>query len=73
MARLVAILRVANGIDRSHKQKFTDIRIRLVDKELQINVSTKKDITLEKGLFSNRADFFEQIYHVRPVIRQKKD
>ena len=71
MTRLCAILRLANGLDRSHKQKFTDIRIRLIDNELQINVSTKKDITLEKGLFRDRAEFFEQIYHVRPVIRQK--
>ena len=67
-----AILRLANGLDRSHKKKFTDVRIRLREGQLQITVSTKKDITLEKGLFDNRANFFEEVFSVRPVIRQRE-
>ena len=35
-------------------------------------VDTKADITLEKGLFSNRAAFFEEVFGIKPVIRQKK-
>jgi exopolyphosphatase/guanosine-5'-triphosphate,3'-diphosphate pyrophosphatase len=72
ITKLTAILRLANGLDRSHKKKFTDVRIRLREGQLQISVSTKKDITLEKGLFSRRADFFEEIFSVRPVIRQRE-
>ena len=72
VTRLTAILRLANGLDRSHKKKFTDIKIRLREGELQIIVSTKKDITLEKGLFDNRAHFFEDVFSVRPVIRQRE-
>ena len=72
VAKLTAILRLANGLDRSHKKKFTDVRIRLREGQLQINVSAKKDITLEKGLFSKRAGFFEEIFSVRPVIRQRE-
>lgn len=71
MTKLTAILRVANGLDRSHKKKFTDFKVRLRDGQLLITVSTKKDITLEKGMFGKRADFFEEIFSVRPVIRQK--
>ena len=37
-----------------------------------INVDTAADITLEKGLFTNRANFFEEVFGVKPVIRQKK-
>ena len=37
-----------------------------------ISVSSGVDITLEKGLFSNRAAFFEEVFGVRPVIRQRK-
>ena len=72
VTKLTAILRLANGLDRSHKKKFTDIRIRLREEQLQIIVSTKKDITLEKGLFDNRATFFEDVFSVRPVIRQRE-
>jgi exopolyphosphatase/guanosine-5'-triphosphate,3'-diphosphate pyrophosphatase len=72
VAKLTAILRVANGLDRTHKQKFKDIKISIKDKELIINIDTRDDITLEKGLFNNRAGFFEEVFGIRPVIRQKK-
>lgn len=72
ITKLTAILRAANGLDRSHKQKFEDIRISIVDNQMVINVYTDEDITLEKGLFGNRADFFEEVFSLRPVIRQKK-
>ena len=72
VTKLTAILRLANGLDRSHKKKFTDVRIRYREGQLMINVSTKKDITLEKGLFAGRAGFFEEVFSVRPVIRQRE-
>ena len=73
ITKLVAILRVANALDRSHKQKFGEVRLVMKDKELAIHVNTKADITLEKGLFPPKADYFEEVYHVRPVIHQKKN
>lgn len=72
IGKLTAILRVANGLDRSHRQKFRDLRVRVRDEQLQIVVYTDQDISLEKGLFGRRADFFEEVYGIRPVIRRKK-
>lgn len=72
IAKLTAILRIANGLDRSHKQKFKDVKTTLKDEELIITVDTQEDITLEKGLFGERAAFFEEVFSVRPVIRQKR-
>ena len=72
IAKLTAIMRIANGLDRTHKQKFKDVTVELKDRKLVINVDTTADITLEKGLFTNRADFFEEVFGVKPVIRQKK-
>lgn len=72
IAKLTAILKIANGLDRSHKQKFKDVKTTLKDEQLIITIDTPVDITLEKGLFSRRADFFEEVYSVKPVIRQKK-
>lgn len=31
------------------------------------------DITLEKGLFKRKADFFEEVYGIKPVLKQKKE
>lgn len=72
IAKLTAILKIANGLDRSHKQKFKDIKTTLKEEQLLITVDTQEDITLEKGLFQRRADFFEEVYSVRPIIMQKR-
>ena len=70
--KLTAILRVANALDRSHKQKMQDCRFELKDSELVISTKSKEDIALEKGLFVDKAEFFEEVYGIKPVIRQKK-
>lgn len=72
IAKLTAILRLANGLDRSHKQKFGNVKIALREDELIITVDTNEDITLEKGLFGTRAGFFREVYNIRPTIRRKR-
>ncbi len=72
IAKLTAIIRVANALDKSHKQKFKDIKAMLKEDELLLIVDSNMDITLEKGLFQEKADFFEEVYSVRPIIRQKR-
>lgn len=72
IAKLTAILRLANGLDRSHKQKFKTIKAQMKDSELILSVDTAADITLEKGLLADKAQFFEEVFSIRPVIRQKR-
>lgn len=72
IAKLTAILKLANGLDRSHKQKFKNVKAVLKEDQLIITVDTNEDITLERGLFGARATFFGEVYSVRPVIRQKR-
>lgn len=73
VAKLTAILRIANAMDRSHKQKFRDFKLTLKEDELVITAETLEDISLEKAFFSEKADFFEEMYGIRPVLKQKKD
>lgn len=72
IAKLTAILRVANTLDRSHRQKLKNIRIALGEEELVIRVETPEDISLEQGLFPEKADFFREVFSIRPVIKKKK-
>lgn len=72
IAKLTAVLKLANGLDRSHKQKFKDIKVGLKDHDLMITVNTNEDITLERGMLGERSDFFEEVFSVRPVIKQKR-
>lgn len=70
--KLNAILRISNALDRSHRQKFSNVVFQLKEKELQIIVNTLEDITLERGLFEKKADYFEEVYGIRPTIIQKR-
>ncbi|MBR1693767.1 MAG: exopolyphosphatase [Lachnospiraceae bacterium] len=72
VAKLTAILRLATGLDRSHRQKFRNIKAVLKDDELIITVDTADDITLEKGLIGKKAGFFEEVFSVKTVIKQKR-
>ncbi len=72
VAKLVAILKVANAMDRSHKQKITKFSVTIKNKQLVIMADTVHDIALESGLFESKANFFEDAYGIRPVLRQKR-
>ena len=72
IAKLTAILRLANAMDRSHKQKLADCRVAVRNGQLVVNTSYGGDITLESAAFENKADFFEEIFGIRPVLKQKR-
>lgn len=72
IAKLTAILKVANGLDRSHKQKLKAVRATLKDEELILTLDSQEDIVLEKGLFGKRAKFFKEVFNIQPVIKQKR-
>ena len=72
IAKLVAILRVANAMDRSHKQKASAYNIVVKYKQLLITIDTLYDLTLERGLFTDKAEFFELVYGIKPVLKQKR-
>ncbi len=72
VAKLVAILRLANSMDRSHKQKLTGAKISVKDGMLLVSTSYEGDITLERIAFEQKEEFFEEIYGIRPVLKQKR-
>jgi exopolyphosphatase/guanosine-5'-triphosphate,3'-diphosphate pyrophosphatase len=73
IAKLAAILRVANALDRSHKQKIKDIHVSLKGNHtMQILVDTMEDLTLEQALFHEKAEFFQEVYSIRPILKVKR-
>jgi len=72
IAKLTAILRLANSMDRSHKQKLSDSRMNVKEGKLVVTTSYEGDMTLEALSFNQKADFFEEIFGIRPVLRQKR-
>ena len=72
VCKLAAILRVSNAMDRSHKQKIQELRVNLKDTKMILTVDTLEDITLEQGLLREKAEFFEDVFGITPVLRRKK-
>lgn len=72
VAKLSAILRVSNAMDRSHKQKFKNVRAAVKGRELVITIETIDDIALEKALFNSKTTYFENVFSMRPVIKEKR-
>ena len=72
VAKLAAILRVANAMDRSHRQKFKHVKAVIKNKKLVITIESMDDIALEKGLLAAKAGIFEEIFGLKPVIREKR-
>ena len=72
IAKLSAILRISNALDRGHQQKIQQYTVTLKENELLIVADTPMDITLEIGLFKEKCDYFEKVYGIRPVLRQKR-
>lgn len=72
IAKLAAILRIANILDKSHLQKIDNISITIKGDNMVISADTYEDISLEAGLFESRADFFEAVYGIRPILRQRR-
>jgi len=73
VAKLTAILRLANSLDRSHKQKLKGLKAQLKEGELILQVETLEDITLEACFFEQRAEFFTEVFSITPVLKQKKN
>lgn len=72
IAKLTAILRLANSMDRGHKNKLADCRVTVKGSQLIISTTYGGDVTLESISIEQKADFFEEIFGLRPVLKQKK-
>lgn len=68
VAKLAAMIRLADAIDRSHRQKALPCDIRLRGEILEFKIAPLEDYSLEKWTFEDKADFFENVHGVRPVL-----
>jgi exopolyphosphatase/guanosine-5'-triphosphate,3'-diphosphate pyrophosphatase len=68
--RLAAILRIAEGLDHSHRQRVTQLRAAFQRTAVGLQITARGDAT-EDLLDANRsAELFEKEFHVRLYFRQ---
>ncbi|MCH5264928.1 MAG: exopolyphosphatase [Lachnospiraceae bacterium] len=72
IVKLNAILKTANVLDKSNRQKIKNVGVTLEDGILTITADTMADITLEKGLFHQKADVFQEVFGIRPTLKQRR-
>lgn len=69
VAKMAAILRVADALERSHSQRVRSIDVSRQDGRLVITVPDVDDLSLEQMALRQKGDMFQQIYGLKVVLR----
>lgn len=72
IAKLTALLRLACAMDKSHRGKLSSSHLCVRGNQLLIKTSYAEDVTLETMAIEEKGDFFEEIYGIRPILKQTK-
>ena len=72
IAKLVAILRIAQGLEAGHGRQFNSAGAQLKEDEMILTVDTDKDVALEMGHFADSFDFFAEVFSIRVKVRRKR-
>ena len=70
VAKLVAIIRLADALDRSHHQKISKPNIVCRNDEIVISHSSPADTTLENWTFADKTLYFEEVYGMRARLER---
>ncbi len=71
-AKLIAILQLANAMDASHKQKLTNVSVKIDEKTLQIRMLPRENYLLEKWMFERHEAFFQDVFGLKPELKVKR-
>ena len=66
--KLSAILRIADALDRSHSQEFSDVTISLNREVLSIHSNSKKNTVLEKMALAEKGGMFEAVFGYKVML-----
>jgi len=69
-AKLVAIIRIADAVDRTHRLKVKVCDVSLKGDELIVTVDAKEDLSLEEWTFADKAKFFASVFGIQAILKQ---
>jgi exopolyphosphatase/guanosine-5'-triphosphate,3'-diphosphate pyrophosphatase len=70
VAKLGAILRVANALDKEHRLKLADLKVTVEADQVVLLARNITDLTIERLALASRSDFFTQVYGKKIVLRE---
>jgi hypothetical protein len=65
---LAAILRIADGLDRTHQNAVTDVTVDVFAGEVRFTAVAESKARQELRYAEKKADLFESAFHCRPSI-----
>ena len=71
IAKLLAILRLADALDRSHSSKVKDIKVQIKSRKLKLKILSDQRILLEKWSIETKSEFFEDVFGLKPEITKE--
>ena len=72
VSKLTAIMRIADAMDASHKQKLRNISISVASGSMDIACDSSLDLTFEQWAFDHNADLFGQVFGIKPILRLRR-
>jgi exopolyphosphatase/guanosine-5'-triphosphate,3'-diphosphate pyrophosphatase len=69
VSKLSAILKIAESMDISHKQKISDFEVFETEDTMELKLISNKDIVLEKWDIMNNVEFFQEVMGVKIQLR----
>lgn len=70
VAKLAALVRLADAMDRSYKQKIRNCRVNIKNGVMKVDAVTREDLTIEEWTFASKASFFEEVYGLQAVLER---
>ncbi|MEX0725669.1 MAG: HD domain-containing protein [Planctomycetaceae bacterium] len=72
IAKMAALLRVADALDRSYSQRVNDLRCRREDSRLVISVPRVEDLSLEQLALKQKGALFEETFGMTVLLRKSR-
>ena len=72
VSKLTAILRLAEALDSSHRQKIGEAEPVVNEKEFVLIITTNENIDLEIWSFEEKAAMFQDVFGLKASIRQRR-
>lgn len=69
VVKLAAILRVADALDRAHKQHLGELELTVTDTSLVIMTAFKGSLAVEKMALESKGKMFAEVYGLSPQLR----
>ena len=71
IAKLTALLRLADALDDSRQQKIKKITVSIKQDKIIITAQTNHDLLLESWVFKQKAQFFQAVFGMLPILKKR--